>query len=117
MKVTINNIKEEIKFNAKLSADISLSAYIDEEPIAFRFVKSGWSRPQRYHVLIEWGDSDDTTYKGLMSEAQILDEYGFEVPNSEELSISKIATQFGNDADLGSRIRKTLKNIDKKIKL
>ena len=52
-----------MKANRTLSY-ISLSAYHEEEPFAVRIIKSGWSGPQLYHVITEYGDIEVAEYKG-----------------------------------------------------
>jgi hypothetical protein len=92
------------KYEAKSHGDINLSIYANEEPIAIRIVRSGWSKPQMYHVLIEFGDYGDTTYKGLMDGDQIKESYGVIMP--EELSLSDINKKYPNDQDFGKILRK-----------
>ena len=84
-------------------AEMSLSAYAKEEPIAYRIVRSGWAKPQMYHVLVEFGDYGDTTYKGLMSADQIKEDLGFIV--IEHPSVRDYIVKYPNNMELGKEIR------------
>lgn len=96
-------------------AEISVSAYANEEPIAYRIVRSGWSKPQMYHVLVEFGDYGDTTYKGLMSAEQIKSELGLIMIDHE--SIKSYSTKHPNDMDLGKTIRNIKRHYDQKFEI
>jgi len=95
--------KEIPKLEFSSFGEMSFSAYAKEEPIAYRIVRSGWSKPQMYHVLIEFGDYGDTTYKGLMSEEQLKSEYGIVMITHP--SITEFVVKYPNNMDLGKEIR------------
>jgi hypothetical protein len=99
-----------MKNNLSVVADINISAYHKDEPVAIRIVKSGWSTPQQYHVLIEFGDFSDTDYKGLMTADQIKEKYNIKVADSE--SLTSYTNRLPNDLDLG----KTIRNVGNKFK-
>ena len=118
MEMSINKSEPvNIKQEANSFAEISLSAYLKDEPIAFRFVRSGWSRPQTFHVLIEFGDYSDTTYKGLMTAEQIKEEYGIDMPSSEELNLTKLDEANPNNMDMGKAIRSLVLKCKQKVEI
>jgi hypothetical protein len=84
-------------------AEMSMSAYAKEEPIAYRIVRSGWSKPPMYHVLVEFGDYGDTTYKGVMTAEQIKSELGFVM--IEHPSVTDYVIKYPNNMDLGKELR------------
>jgi hypothetical protein len=96
-------------------AEISISAYAKDEPIAYRIVRSGWSKPAKFHVLIEFGDYDDTTYKGLMTSEQIKDELGFIV--IEDTNIKSYTVKHPNDMEFGKAIRTVANNLTQSVKI
>ncbi len=55
-----------------------LNFYLKEEPICIKIVKSGWSIPQLYHVIVEWGDYMQTD-NHIMDAAQIMEKYDIDV--------------------------------------
>ena len=104
---------EKIEFNS--FAEISISAYAKEEPIAYRIVRSGWSKPPMFHVLVEFGDYGDTTYKGLMSAEQIKEELGFIV--IEDTNIKSYVVNHPNDMEFGKTIRTVANKLVQTVKI
>ncbi len=49
---------------------VSLTFYEKDEPLAVHILRSGWSNPQLYHVLVEFGDRMETTVH-LLEASQI----------------------------------------------
>ena len=118
MEISINKSEPvNIKQEANSFAEISLSAYLKDEPIAFRFVRSGWSRPQTFHVLIEFGDYSDTTYKVLMTGEQIKEEYGIDMPSADEMTLTKIDKDNPNNMDMGKAIRSLVLKCKQKVEI
>jgi len=93
------------KLTAKAFTENSISIYADNEPIAVRILRSGWSKPQTYHVLMEFGDIGDTEYKGLFNSEQIKEKFGIEV-NKEDLNLNEKSKTIHNDQELGKEIRR-----------
>lgn len=85
-----------------------ITYYEVEEPLCIQILKSGWSNPQLYHVLVEFGDRMETTYHTLESN-QIQDMFGINVEESftDVVTILKRTDilQSPNDSDLGRLIR------------
>jgi hypothetical protein len=85
-----------------------LTFYEKEEPLAIHIIKSGWSKPQLYHVLVEFGDMMETTYHTLEAE-QIAEKFGINIEDSfKDLPVvfrKSILRQKPNDSDLGKYIR------------
>ena len=52
----------------------------NEEPIQIFIIKSGWSKPQLYHVIIEYGDYETTDHR-LLTLEQINEIYGVQLTN------------------------------------
>ena len=85
--------------------EISISLYHDQDPYAIRIIKSGWSKPDLYHVIEEFGDMNLAEYIGTFTSNQIKEEWGVNV-EIEENSLKKIARNLPNDSNLGIEIRK-----------
>jgi hypothetical protein len=94
-----------IKETASAFMENSISIYADNEPIAVRILRAGWTKPQTYHVLIEFGDTEDTEYKGLFNAEQIKEKYGIEV-TKEDFNLNEKAKTIPNDQVLGKEIRR-----------
>lgn len=98
-----NKIKEGITLP-------SLTFYEPDEPVCFVITKSGWSRPQLYHVLIEHGDIMRTDYHCLEAE-QIKEKFGIDVLgaylNKPIVIRKKDSMICPNDGDFGKLIRKS----------
>jgi hypothetical protein len=74
---------------------------VKDEPIGLTIVPSGW--PGQFHVIVEFGDSDDfDTY--FLNQEQILARFGVEVP---DLNLRDLIRKEGNDMSLGREIRTT----------
>jgi hypothetical protein len=74
---------------------------VKDEPIGLTIVPSGW--PGQFHVIVEFGDSDDfDTY--FLNREQILARFGVEVP---DLNLRDLTRKEGNDMSLGREIRTT----------
>jgi hypothetical protein len=111
MKRTKSEIQKS-KFNS--FAEISMAAYCEDEPIAIRITQAGWVSPQQYHVLIEFGDMEQTTYKGTMTADQIKEEYGLII---SEHTLSKYPTDYPNNMDLGKELRSILDKYKQKTEI
>ena len=94
-----------IKESAKAFMESSISIYANEEPIAVRILRAGWTKPQPYHVLIEFGDIGDTEYLGLFDTEQIKEKYGIEV-DKEDFKLSEKSKSIPNDQELGKEIHR-----------
>jgi hypothetical protein len=94
-----------IKESASAFIESSISIYADNEPIAVRILRAGWTKPQTYHVLIEFGDTGDTEYKGLFYSEQIKEKFGIEV-TKEDFNLNEKAKTIPNDQVLGKEIRR-----------
>jgi hypothetical protein len=97
------NIKT--KLEAKASMESLISIYADNEPIAVRILRSGWSKPQTYHVLMEFGDIGTTDYLGVFTSEQIKEKYGIEI-DKEDFKLNEKAKKIGNDQELGGELRR-----------
>ena len=93
------------KESAKAFMESSISIYADNEPIAVRILRAGWTKPQTYHVLIEFGDTEDTEYKGLFNAEQIKEKYGLDL-EKEDFNLNEKAKTIANDQELGKEIRR-----------
>ena len=83
----------------------SISIYANDEPIAVRILRAGWTKPQTYHVLIEFGDIGDTEYKGLFNVEQIKEKFGVEV-DKEDFNLNEKSKLIPNDHDFGKEMRR-----------
>ena len=52
----------------------------NEEPIQIHIFKSGWSKPQLYHTVIEYGEYETTDHR-LLTLEQINEIYGVDLTN------------------------------------
>jgi hypothetical protein len=94
-----------IKESASAFMESSISIYADNEPIAVRILRAGWTKPQTYHVLIEFGDTEDTEYKGLFDSEQIKEKFGIEV-NKEDFNLNEKSKSIPNDQEFGKEMRR-----------
>lgn len=62
---------------------VSLTFYEKDEPLCIHVLKSGWSNPQLYHVLVEFGDRMETTVH-LLEASQIKEMFNIDVVKSFE---------------------------------
>lgn len=99
------------RFSIDLIEGIAVPAitfYERDEPLCIYVIKTGWSKPQLYHVLIEFGDMMETTYHTLEA-SQILEKFGVNIENSYKntpLVIRKeTLNKIPNDSELGKHIR------------
>ena len=83
----------------------SISIYADNEPIAVRILRAGWTKPQTYHVLIEFGDIGDTEYKGLFDSEQIKEKFGLDL-EKEDFNLNEKSKTIPNDQELGKEIHR-----------
>ena len=83
----------------------SISIYADNEPIAVRILCAGWTKPQTYHVLMEFGDTGDTEYKGLFDSEQIKEKFGLDL-EKEDFNINEKSKTIPNDQELGKEIHR-----------
>lgn len=109
---------EEIKLDNTSYSDKPVNAYkvlaphliisVVDDPIAVKIIPSGWSNPQMYHVIVEWGDMDQADHH-LLDADQIKEQMGIEV-NEEDFAATVISKKFvnqhPNNYDLGETIRK-----------
>jgi hypothetical protein len=81
----------------------------DSEPFKVIIIKSGWRG--MYHVISEWGDSEETIHK-LMDSNQIIDFYRLDIidlPSGENYCLTKEEIlNHPNDSDLGEFVRKKI---------
>ena len=88
----------------------SLSFYEKDEPLCIHVLRSGWSQPQLYHVLVEFGDRMDTTHH-LLEASQIEEMFGIDVKksfkNTPVIFRKDTIQKHVNDMDLGKHIRAT----------
>ena len=97
MGVTTNQ-----SLDASASLELSITLSTPEEPIAIRIVPSGWTRPQTYHVIIEYGDLEQSDYLGILTAQQIKDQYDLIIDDSKmNISIKTLP----NDQELGKHMR------------
>ena len=107
--------KDENAPNASKALSSYLSIWVNREPIGIKIIPSGWTDPRMYHVLVEWGDRDETDYHFLDAD-QIKEQMDIDI--SEKDFVSYIVTteellNIPNDYDLGSTIRNTMYKNDK----
>ena len=101
--------------NASKVLSSYLSIWVTGEPLGIRIIPSGWTNPRMYHVLVEWGERDETDYHFLDAE-QIKEQMDIDI--SEKDFVSYIVTnvellEHPNNYDLGSTIRTALFKNDK----
>jgi hypothetical protein len=89
----------------------SLTFYEEEEPLGVHIIRSGWSEPQLYHVLTEFGDRMETTYNTLEA-SQIKEMFSIDVEESF-LNTPIVFRKDGirhlaNDMELGKHVRGTI---------
>jgi hypothetical protein len=83
MNVTENLPGKNLGFDWKLSENTQTAQILmptNEEPIQIFIIKSGWSKPQLYHVIIEYGDYETTDHR-LLTLEQINEIYGVQLTN------------------------------------
>jgi hypothetical protein len=89
----------------------SLTFYEKDEPLCIHILRSGWSKPQLYHVLVEFGDRMETTVH-LLEASQIEDMFGIDIDKSFEntplVFRKETIKKLGNDMELGKHVRGTL---------
>ena len=113
MKVTETSSNGDIKTVIldlpECKSDIVRVYAPSDEPLAFRIMKSGWSKPQQYHVLIEYGDHEQTDYE-LLDADQIQEKHGIDIANQTDhtgiIVTAKMILETPNDGDLGKTVRK-----------
>lgn len=81
----------------------------ESEPFVVKIIPSGWQ--SKYHVISEWGDSQETTHK-LMKVIELIEFYKIDandLPVKDIFCLSKsdILTH-PNNYDLGEFVRKKL---------
>jgi hypothetical protein len=72
------------------------------EPIAIHIIKSNWTNPDLYHVIIEFGDYDSADHH-LLSKEQIQEKFGIEL--GEDSDFGKMVHNMPNDMELGKAMR------------
>lgn len=88
----------------KVKPIFAFAGGVPDEPIGITIVPSGWSNPQMYHVIVEFGDSDDWNTH-FMNADQILHRFGIEIP---DVSLHQMAIKEPNDMSFGKAIRNLL---------
>ena len=81
MNVTENLPGKNLGFDWKLSENTQTAQILmptNAEPIQIFIIKSGWSKPQLYHVIIEYGDYETTDHR-LLTLEQINEIYGVQL--------------------------------------
>jgi hypothetical protein len=112
---------EDVKLNPSLSNDGDapnaskalssfMSIWVTSDPIGIKIIPSGWTDPRMYHVLVEWGDREETDYH-FLDASQIKEQMDIEI--SEDDFVSYIVTkdevrELSNDSELGNHIRTAL---------
>lgn len=96
--------------NASKALSSFMSIWVINDPIGIKIIPSGWTNPRMYHVLVEWGDREETDYHFLDAD-QIKAQMDIDI--NEKDFVSYIVTmedlqQMPNDYELGSKIRTTL---------
>ena len=86
----------------KVKPIFAFAGGVEDEPIGITIVPSGWIG--QYHVIIEFGDSDDFETH-FMNKEQILAKYGVEVP---DMNLRDLVRKEGNDMTLGHKIRHSI---------
>lgn len=118
MKFQVNKSEsEEILLEASITSDINFSINFIDEPWAIRIIKSGWTKPQMYHVIFETGDYEQSDYLGLKTEIEIKEKWGIELPDPKSLNLNLAIKENPNDSDLGDKLRILIRNFSKKIKI
>lgn len=102
---------EETTFN--VSPTMNLVVGINGEPIAIHLIKSGWSNPQTYHVIVEFGDMEQTDYSGVLTMEQIEDKFGFPKGSIKDYEdgLANYVRNLPNDQELGRSFRKSVSNL------
>lgn len=86
----------------KIFPEFYVNVIVEEDPIQLHIIWSGWSKPQMYHVIVEYGDYEQSEYFFLDAE-QIKDRFQIDIPNMK--SFSNILKECPNDMELGKAIR------------
>ena len=90
--------------NNNKSLFLGLSYYKPEELECIKFVATGWTNPQTYHVISEDGEFDTTEHLGEYTKESIKQIFEIDIDCIED-PISKIIRENPNDHDLGKQIR------------
>ena len=90
--------------NNDKSLFLGLSYYKPEELECIKFVATGWTYPQTYHVISEDGELDITEHLGEYTKESIKQIFEIDIDVIED-PISRIIRENPNDQDLGRRIR------------
>jgi hypothetical protein len=102
MKLELTEVKNEnSKLEMKTFTQFCTNVTIKDEPFQMHIVKSGWGKPQMYHVLVEFGDMEQTDYH-FMSKEQIKKRWGLEF---DEVDFVEMVKEYPNDMELGKKIR------------
>jgi len=114
LKLELSRSNEDDSPNASRAISSFMSIWLTSDPIGIKIIPSGWTDPRMYHVLVEWGDRDETDYH-FLDAAQIKDRMDIDI--AEQDFFSYIVTmedlkQMPNDYELGNTIRNTLNKDD-----
>jgi hypothetical protein len=102
MELKLTEIKNgNLKLETKTFTQFCTNVTIKDEPIQIHIIKSGWSKPQMFHVLVEFGDIEQTDYH-FMTKEQIKERWDLEF---NEVDFVNIIKESPNDMELGKKIR------------
>jgi hypothetical protein len=73
-----------------------------ESLVRINIIPSGWTDPDKFYVIIEYGERDDYE-EFLMTREEILNEFEVNVP---KVNLWKLIYDKTNDMDLGATIRR-----------
>jgi hypothetical protein len=75
----LNDGLDVIKLNFEKSSEQLVRSYIDTQNIVgLKIIKSGWSEPQLYHCILEWGEYEDCNYH-LYTKEEIKEKYNIDL--------------------------------------
>jgi hypothetical protein len=94
-----SNSEEYVVPNPKVKPAFCYRGSFGDEPWGIIIINSGWQG--MYHVIIEFGDSDDYKHK-FMDLYEIEKEYGLKI---EDIDMKEFSYKYPNDHDLGKAIR------------
>lgn len=93
----------ETKLKFKIERSFAYSGGdVTGEPVGIHIIKSNWRNPVLYHVLLEFGDMDQTDH-ALLSAEQIESEWGIVLDDEKDLG--QMIKEIPNDSELGKEMR------------
>ncbi len=98
-----------IPFGRGKDKTVAVLVPITDEPIQVFLIKSGWtSGIPTYHVIIEYGDLEQTDYK-FMTAPQIASHFGVDINLVYETHSFTVTPEYvqsiPNDGELGKKVR------------